>query len=208
MIVCVALFLFEIGGANFVWAQKRSPRLKRAAPLKPRAKPVSPLPVPPAVTVANVPMIIAVTPSVTKIDFEGLKALLKSNADARRPLLVNFWATWCPPCREEFPDLVKLNAEYSSQGLSFVTVSLDDLAEIDRDVPVFLNEMKSNIPAYLLKTDDEETAIHSIAPEWRGALPLTVLYNANGKPVFTRMGAIKPEILRIQIEKVISQQKD
>ncbi len=194
LIICAALFLFETGGANLVLGQKRPARSKKIA-AKPAAKPAKPLPP------KTVP---ATAPTITKIDFEGLKALLKSNADAKRPLLVNFWATWCPPCREEFPELVKIDQEYRPQGLEFVTVSLDDLAEIDRDVPAFLTEMKSSIPAYLLKTDDEEAAIHSIAPDWRGALPLTVLYDIKGKPVFTRMGAVKPEILRAQIEKAIT----
>ena len=60
---------------------------------------------------------------VKRIDFAGLrKALTPSN----KPLLVNFWATWCDPCREEFPDLVKLDAEYKGR-IDFITISLDEL---------------------------------------------------------------------------------
>src|SRR5215203_2074485 len=44
-------------------------------------------------------------PKVTQIDEQGLKDLLKPKG---KPLLINFWATWCDPCREEFPDLVKI----------------------------------------------------------------------------------------------------
>ena len=195
LLVCAALFLFETGGATLVSGQKRSSARSGKTASKPAAKPMTRPTLPPKTVLA---------PTITKIDFEGLKTLLRSSAAARRPLLVNFWATWCPPCREEFPELVKIDREYRPQGLEFVTVSLDDLAEINRDVPAFLTEMKSTIPAYLLKTADEETAIHSIAPDWRGALPLTVLYDAGGKPIFTRMGAVKPEILRAQIEKTIT----
>ncbi|MEP6923548.1 MAG: redoxin family protein [Pyrinomonadaceae bacterium] len=187
-LICAALFLFEMGGANAACAQEShpakndSPKTSASAPIKNAA-----------VTV----------PKVTQVDFAGLQAVLKQNAVDKRPLLVNFWATWCPPCREEFPDLVKIDKEYRPQGLQFVTVSIDDLAEIERDVPAFLAEMKATMPAYLLKTADEETAIHAIAPEWRGALPLTVLYDANGKSVYTKMGPVKPEILRTQIEKLL-----
>src|SRR5688572_18722068 len=50
-------------------------------------------------TVSNLP------PKVTRIDEQGLRDLLKPNG---KPRLINFWATWCGPCREEFPDLVKI----------------------------------------------------------------------------------------------------
>src|SRR4051794_37851872 len=73
-------------------------------------------------------------PKVTPIDIEGLKPLLKPSG---KPLLINFWATWCDPCREEFPDLVKLDNEFRGK-IDLVTISMDDLADIDRDVPKFL----------------------------------------------------------------------
>src|SRR6476660_3230723 len=101
-------------------------------------------------------------PKVTQIDEEGLKTALKPNG---KPLLVNFWATWCDPCREEFPDLVKLDAEYKGK-IDFITVSLDDLAEITRDVPKFLAGMKAEMPAYLLKVADESAVISSVAKDW------------------------------------------
>src|SRR6476660_622921 len=78
-------------------------------------------------------------PKVTQIDETGLKNALKPNG---KPLLINFWATWCDPCREEFPDLVKLDAEYKGKGLNFIAVSLDDLSDIKSEVPKFLNQMK------------------------------------------------------------------
>src|SRR5512141_138245 len=102
--------------------------------------------------------------AVTQIDIDGLrKALTPKN----KPLLVNFWATWCDPCREEFPDLVKLDAEYKGK-IDFITISLDELSEINRDVPNFLAEMKSPMPAYLLKALDDDAAIAFVSKEWSG----------------------------------------
>ena len=69
---------------------------------------------------------------VTPIDTEALKGLLSQQR--QKPLLVNFWATYCDPCRDEFPDLVKIDQDYRSQALEFVTVSLDDMTDIKTEV--------------------------------------------------------------------------
>jgi thiol-disulfide isomerase/thioredoxin len=139
-------------------------------------------------------------PKVTQIDDAGLKTALKPNG---KPLLVNFWATWCDPCREEFPDLVKIDTEYKGK-IDFVTVSLDDLAEIGRDVPKFLSEMKAEMPAYLLKVADESAVISSIAKDWNGGLPFTILYNDKGEIAYFKQGKVKVDVLKVEIEKFIS----
>jgi len=137
---------------------------------------------------------------VKRIDFGGLrKALTPSN----KPLLVNFWATWCDPCREEFPDLVKLDAEYKGK-IDFITISLDELSEIDRDVPKFLIEMKAGMPAFLLKAQDDDVAIASVSKEWSGALPLTILYDAAGKQIYYRQGKVKLDIVRAELDKLLT----
>ncbi len=142
---------------------------------------------------------------VSQIDVAQLRALLKGSGDAKKPLLINFWATWCDPCREEFPDLVKLNSEFTPQNVDFAFISLDDLAELKREVPKFLIEMKADkISTYLLKTDNEEAAIASIDSNWQGGLPFTVLLNSDGKVVYRRMGKINSETLHSELEKVAS----
>ena len=146
--------------------------------------------------------------TVTQIDFEGLKNLIKPKSLEPRPLLVNFWATWCDPCREEFPELVKIDNEFRPRGLDFVTVSLDDPREIKTEVPKFLGQMKASMPAFLLKTPDEDAAISFVAPDWRGGLPMTVLFDASGKIAYSRMGIVKPEILRAEIEKILHNPKE
>jgi thiol-disulfide isomerase/thioredoxin len=140
-------------------------------------------------------------PKVTQIDEAGLKTALKPNG---KPRLVNFWATWCDPCREEFPDLVKIDAEYKGK-IDFITISLDDLAEIARDVPKFLAEMKAEMPAYLLKVADESVVISSIAKDWNGGLPFTILYNEKGEIAYFKQGKVKIDSLKTEIEKFINQ---
>jgi thiol-disulfide isomerase/thioredoxin len=138
---------------------------------------------------------------VSPIDTNELKGLLTQQRE--RPLLVNFWATYCDPCRDEFPDLVKIDKEYRPHALEFVTVSLDDVSEIKTAVPQFLGSMKANMPAYLLNATDPEPAINIVDPRWRGDLPATFLYNEKGEIVYKHIGRVNPVELREAIEKVV-----
>jgi thiol-disulfide isomerase/thioredoxin len=141
-------------------------------------------------------------PVVSEIDTDALKALLKR--ESPHPLLVNFWATWCDPCRDEFPDLVKIDAQYRSLGLDFVTVSLDDFKDIKTEVPKFLQQMKATMPAYLLNVPDPEPAITAIDPKWQGDLPATILYDTKGEIAFKHFGRVDPAELRSAIEKLVN----
>ncbi len=142
-------------------------------------------------------------PTVTKIDLDGLNALLKPDG---KPRLINFWATWCDPCREEFPELVKINAAYKDK-IDFVTVSLDDVADIGIAVPKFLAQMKATMPAYLLNASDEDaaiTAIAKISSEFQGTLPFTILLKPNGDLAYSRAGKIRSDLLNTEITKQLS----
>ena len=131
-----------------------------------------------------------------------MQALLKR--DGTRPLLVNYWATWCDPCRDEFPDLVKIDKEYRPKGLDFIAITLDDLADINTAVPKFLREMNARMPVYLLNVADPEPTINAIDARWGGALPATFLYDNNGQVVYKHFGRVNTPELRAEIEKLIS----
>jgi thiol-disulfide isomerase/thioredoxin len=140
-------------------------------------------------------------PVVSPIDTDALKGLITQQRE--RPLLVNFWATFCDPCRDEFPDLVKIDKEYRPQSLDFVTVSLDDIDQLKTDVPKFLSSMKATMPAYLLNVTDPEPAINFIDKRWQGDLPATYLYNAKGEVVYKHIGRVNTAELREAIEKAV-----
>ena len=138
---------------------------------------------------------------VAPIDTEALKTLITEQRE--RPLLVNFWATWCDPCRDEFPDLVKIDSEYRPHGMDFVTISLDDFSDIKTSVPKFLVSMKASMPAYLLNVSDPEPAIDFVDKGWAGSLPATFLYNAKGEVVYKHFGRVNPNELRAAIDKLV-----
>ena len=146
-------------------------------------------------------------PVVTEVDGAGLARLLRregANGAEARPLLVNFWATWCEPCRTEFPDLVKIDAEFRPRGLEFVVVSVDDVSEIKTGVPRFLRRMRAEMPAYLLNATDTDAAVTSVDPTWGGELPATFLFDREGRVAFKHTGIVKPAELRAALEKVLA----
>jgi thiol-disulfide isomerase/thioredoxin len=144
---------------------------------------------------------VADLPKVTKIDQARYAELIKPGA---KPLLINFWATWCVPCREEFPDLVKINDQYKGK-IDFITISLDFEEELNTGVPQFLKLMKADMPTYLLITPDESAAIGMISKDWGGGLPLTVLFAPNGERVFFHQGVVKTAELKAAIDKLIAE---
>ena len=139
---------------------------------------------------------------VTEIDATKLKELLRRDPSNARPLLINFWATWCEPCRQEFPDLVKINAQFRPKGLDFITVSLDDVGDIKTKVPQFLGNMHATMPAYLLNTPEQEDAIAAVSKDWSGTLPATFLLNEKGEVVYSHQGKIKTQELSMEIQKL------
>ena len=145
-------------------------------------------------------------PATRVITAEELAPLLKG--DGTRFLLVNYWATWCDPCREEFPDLVKIDHDFRTKGLDTIAISLDDLTELKSEVPKFLSLMKAQMPNYLLNVADPEPSIKLVDPTWAGALPATFLYDASGAIVYKKFGRFDTKELRTAIEKLVGSRQE
>jgi thiol-disulfide isomerase/thioredoxin len=112
------------------------------------------------------------------IDLAGYKNVVAGYRG--KPLVVTFWATWCGPCRDEFPMIAALAKEYESQGLVTVGVSLDE----DADLPLarkFLDETHPGFPNYRQKMGiDVDAFYQGVNPDWRGTMPQTDFYARDG----------------------------
>jgi len=94
---------------------------------------------------------------------------------------VNFWATWCVPCREEFPDLVRLEQKYRDRGVSILGVSIDSAKDLPA-VEKFLAKTQPRFPNYRKKSGgDDQVFIEAVDPKWGGELPFSVVYGPDGK---------------------------
>ncbi|MFO7525423.1 MAG: TlpA disulfide reductase family protein [Ignavibacteriaceae bacterium] len=123
--------------------------------------------------------------SIKSLTEEALDKIIKERGN--KPLLINIWATWCVPCREEFPDLVKLAVQYKDKA-DFIGISVDEEDEIESKVKPFLNNFNVNFDIYLNAFDDAQDFINYFDKDWNGAIPATFIYNAQGKKASTIIG--------------------
>lgn len=116
--------------------------------------------------------------TVEDLDKSKLEKLIKNRKG--KVLLLNIWASWCPPCKKEFPDLVKLAEKYKNSKVDIVGLSVDDRNDLQSEVIPFLQKNNVNFKIYIqnFKSVDE---LISFFPKWEGAIPLTVIFDKNGR---------------------------
>lgn len=108
-------------------------------------------------------------------------------------LLINFWATWCPPCKKEMPAFMELQEQYADKGFQVIGIALDDLESVSD----FVDTLGVNYPALIA-----EYAGIELSTEYGnqlGALPFSVFVDRNGKIVKTKTG----ELSKQQTESII-----
>ena len=99
-----------------------------------------------------------------------------------KPLVVNIWASWCEPCRDEYPMIVDLAKQYEAAGLDFFGVSFDDDADMNL-VRHFLARYKPPFPNYRLKPGNDAAFIRGVGTRWTGKIPTTIFYSSDGRIV-------------------------
>jgi len=111
-------------------------------------------------------------------------------------LVVNFWATWCTPCRHEIPFFNKLQAKYAKQGVQFVGVALDDINAVKR----FLTVIPIDYP--VLIGDDEAIPIAKAYGNSEGVLPYTVFIDKQGNIISIAEGGLSEDIAESTLKKL------
>ena len=108
-------------------------------------------------------------------------------------ILVNFWATWCPPCKKEMPAFIELQEEYAAQGLQIIGIALDD----EESVRDFADTLGVNYP--IMAAEYEGLTLSREYGNHIGALPFSVFVDRNGTISLTQAG----ELSRQQIIDII-----
>ncbi len=132
-----------------------------------------------------------VAPNLTFTTTDGKPWSLHDNRG--RILVLNFWATWCGPCRTEVPYLVKIAEEYKMRGVSVAGVSLDDPGS--PLVAKFAAEYKVNYPILLPEAESPFFKLENV--------PMTLVIDAEGRLAQTYKGAVPEKLLRADLEKLI-----
>ncbi len=118
-------------------------------------------------------------------------------------VFVNFWATWCVPCMEEFPDLVKLEKEYRDRAIALWAVSCDTEEDRKTKVPQFLEEQGSGLTSFAINLSEQEEMIETVSPDWQGTLPTTFIFRRSGEILFQHSGKMSFEEFKAVVDKAL-----
>lgn len=111
-------------------------------------------------------------------------------------LVINFWATWCPPCREEMPILSRLQTKHAGNGVQIVGIALDTADNVAQ----YATAHTASYP--LLVGDSSATRLSRLLGNAQLALPYTVVFNRDGAAEMTRLGRFSEAELDSLLEKI------
>jgi thiol-disulfide isomerase/thioredoxin len=139
------------------------------------------------------------------IDQAGYAGLLAKHRG--KPVMVDFWATWCEPCRTEYPMVNELAQKYAPQGLVVLGVSLDEDGELIL-VRRFLARVQPAFANYRKKPGKEEPFINSVDQKWSGAIPASFFYAPDGRLVTSLVGEHSREEFEATIQELLRQSQN
>ncbi len=142
----------------------------------------------------------AAQPRLAPLDENVYRRMLASHKG--QVVLVDFWATWCAPCLEELPQLVRIEAKYRARGLRLIPISCDE-PEDEAKALNFLRKAGVSFPGYLKRVADDEKFILSVDPKWSGALPALFLYDRAGRLVRSFVGEADLGAVEKAIQKLL-----
>ena len=135
------------------------------------------------------------------VDEAGYQKLVQSQKGS--VVVIDFWATYCKPCRAEMPSLVKLDAKLHAKGMRLITISGDE-PESMANAKKFLNEVgAASLPAYVKRPKDDDKFIEAVDPKWQGAMPAMFIYDRTGKKVRSFIGESAIADVEAAIQKLL-----
>ena len=118
------------------------------------------------------------------VDFRTFEPRLYNNNDTT--YVINFWASWCAPCREEMPDFERLHQAYVSKKVKVVLVSLDMPNQIESRLIPYLAQDNITAETVLLDDPDFNSWIDKVDRTWSGGIPATLIYNQKNRIFLNR----------------------
>jgi len=115
--------------------------------------------------------------SVPVMNFNSFEPVLRQKNDT--VYMINFWATWCVPCVEEMPDILKFASEMKTRKFKLVLVSLDNPDHMESRVKPFIKRFDITQKVILLDDPDANSWIEKVHPDWMGSIPGTLFYSAD-----------------------------
>ncbi len=146
-----------------------------------------------------------VKPVAADITLEDLQSTIRNRHG--KPLFLNFWATWCVPCLEEMPHIVKLHEQHKDK-IDFMAISADGFMGTEDEVPAKMDQLDMSFTTKILRVDDQNKAIESIDSEWGGELPVTFIYNEQGEKIIRLIGAQSKEQFQQAIQKILQKENN
>ncbi len=131
---------------------------------------------------------------IEKIGIPELEKILASPEDVLH--VVNFWATWCPPCVTELPHFEKLSKEYQGKGVKFILISLDFPSQIESRLIPFLKNNKITADVRVMTNLDYNSWIEKVDAGWQGNIPVTLFFNNASKVKYFHSSEVTEKELR------------
>jgi thiol-disulfide isomerase/thioredoxin len=144
----------------------------------------------------------AATGPVVEIVPAELPAIMSAvRAPGAKAVLLNVWASWCEPCREEMPGLLRYHREHKASGLRLVLVSADGKAG-QRDAEQFLASLGVDFRSYI-KVGDDMDFINALDRRWDGTIPASFAYDGAGKPFAFWSGQVTYQQLERKLDPIL-----